>query len=211
MYAPVLEAFQQLRPCPDLPVREPQGTFVPEQDCQCLWAGAAGQGEPCGDAARLRLLPPPRCSQRLDPSTCSWRLARGLWAWVSPCPGWLSRSLQPLSYHTSVPTICKPVPGREASIPGSVFFFPFAIILLTTFMYNIQRANYLIKLYITCLVLIYLKTGSWYFIDCLHPILPPPPLVTTNLISLFFLIKTIFHWLKTKFIFRVNKEILKTQ
>lgn len=27
--APVLEAFQQLRPCPDLPVGEPQRAFVP--------------------------------------------------------------------------------------------------------------------------------------------------------------------------------------
>lgn len=140
-----LKRFSSSGPCPDLPVREPQGTFVPGQDSQSLWATAAGQGEPWGDTASLQLLAPPRCFQRLDPSTCSWRLARVLWAWASLCLGWLSRSLQPLSYHTSVTTVCKPVPGRKACIPGSVGFFfllqweLFGFILLTTFIDNMQQ------------------------------------------------------------------------
>ena len=73
-----MKRFGSSGPCPDLPVREPRGTFVPGQDSQSLWATAAGQGEPCGDAASWQLLAPPRCFQRSDPSTCSWRLARTL-------------------------------------------------------------------------------------------------------------------------------------
>ena len=48
------------------------------------------------------------------------------WSLGLTLPWWLSRSLQPLSYHTSATTIYKPVPGRKACIPGSVgFFFSF--------------------------------------------------------------------------------------
>lgn len=54
MCAPVLEAFQQLRSCPDLPLREPQTGFVPGHRQQMPQAEATGPSEPGGDTADVR-------------------------------------------------------------------------------------------------------------------------------------------------------------
>lgn len=77
VYAPVLEASQQLRSCPDLPVREPQRAFVPGHRQQVPAGRATGPGEPLemllvrGTSPGLALFVPSVSPKVGNPFICS--------------------------------------------------------------------------------------------------------------------------------------------